>query len=136
MKRLLICGDRHWRHRGLIRRVLLHAKPDVVIEGEAPGADTLAREIAERLGIPVEKYPAHWTTQGKSAGMRRNQRMLDEGKPTEVIAFHDHIHHSRGTRDMCRRALDAGLKVTVVTSQGIGVTLTRAPAPTPQDLLF
>lgn len=37
--------------------------------------------------------------------------MLDEGKPTLVLAFHEHIIMSKGTKDMMRRALKAGLPV-------------------------
>jgi len=35
----------------------------------------------------------------------------------EVVAFHDGIHNSRGTRDCVQRALKVGLKVTLVTRQ-------------------
>lgn len=132
MKRILFCGDRHWRHRGLIRRVMLMAKPDVVIEGEAPGADTIAREIAESLGIPVEKFHASWEKQGKSAGPRRNQRMLDAGKPTEVFAFHNDMPHSTGTAHMVHIALKAGIPVTLFTTE----RATRFDPATQQRILW
>jgi hypothetical protein len=42
--RVLICGSRDWTDAGLIHRELSSVQGvDVVIEGEAPGADTLAR---------------------------------------------------------------------------------------------
>lgn len=89
--------------------------PDVVIEGEARGADTMAREAAEQLGIPVLPFPADWTRFGKAAGPIRNRQMLTEGKPTEVIAFHHDISKSRGTRDMVVQARKHGIPTAVYT---------------------
>ena len=45
--------------------------------------------------------------------MIRNRQMLNEGRPTEVIAFHPHLDQSKGTLNMVRIARVAGLKVTV-----------------------
>lgn len=114
--RLLVCGDRNWENVRVVRRVLVEIRPDVVIEGEARGADSIAREIAESLRIPVLKYPAQWNRYGRGAGYRRNQQMLDEGNPTHVVAFHDDVYSSKGTRDMMARAMRAGVPTCVVTS--------------------
>jgi hypothetical protein len=84
---------------------------DVLIEGEAPGADTLAREWATEQGIPVERYPADWNRHGKAAGPIRNRRMLVEGKPDLVVAFPG----GRGTANMISQAEAAGVKVLKVT---------------------
>lgn len=115
MMRLLMCGDRNYRKWGPIVAVILHEQPAVVIEGEAPGADKIARRVAEVLGIPVLPFPADWDRYGKAAGMIRNQQMLDEGKPDKVVAFHDDIMNSRGTRDMVERAERAGIPYRIVT---------------------
>jgi len=113
--RLLICGSRDWNDKLIITQYLERLQPSVVIEGEAPGADTLARQAAKALDIKVEAYPADWRLHGRSAGMVRNQQMLDEGKPDYVLAFHDHIELSRGTKDMVNRAEEAGLPVAIWT---------------------
>ena len=47
----------------------------------------------------------------RAAGPIRNQRMLVEGKPDLVIAFHDDLESSRGTKDMIKRSLKAGIRV-------------------------
>jgi len=71
-----------------------------VIEGEAKGADTFGRLWAEARGVPVEAYPAGWAQYGHRAGPIRNKQMLSEGKPNLVVAFHNDIENSKGTKSM------------------------------------
>lgn len=112
--RLLMCGSRWYRRWGTILAVILHERPDEVIEGEAPGADTIARVVAESLGIPVRKFPADWKRYGKPAGHIRNQQMIDEGRPDKGVAFHPDIENSRGTRDMVERLARARIPYRIV----------------------
>jgi len=118
--RLLVCGSRHWDDEDTIYRVLDDLTAGhvdvVVIEGEAPGADTMARSWAAGRGVPFDPYPADWDgarARGdyRKAGPERNQRMLDEGHPTLVVAFP--LGDSRGTWDMVRRAQRAGVPVRI-----------------------
>lgn len=118
--RLLVCGSRDYRDRNRLNRTLDGVagewKIDLVIEGEATGADTLARQWAASLHLPVAKYPADWT-QGPKAGPERNKKMLAEGKPDLVVAFvtaDKTLTRSRGTYDMVKRARIAGVRVIVV----------------------
>jgi hypothetical protein len=115
--RLLICGDREWTDLQLIRKAVKSLLPYLteIIEGEARGADSLGKKVAEDLNIPVLKFPADWAKYGKSAGPIRNQQMLDEGKPDIVFAFHNDIEHSKGTKDMVTRARKANIKTVVFT---------------------
>src|SRR3990167_8220903 len=78
----------------------------LLIEGGAAGADRLAREWAESLGILVETVPAEWDKWGKAAGAIRNRVMLQKA-PDLVIAFAG----CRGTADMMRQARAAGVPV-------------------------
>jgi hypothetical protein len=109
--RLLVCGGRDFADKNAVRQAMNaavgHVKDVVVIHGAARGADRLAGEIAEAAGIPVLNFPADWATHGKRAGFIRNQQMLDEGKPTLVLA----MPGGTGTADMIRRSKAAGLKV-------------------------
>ena len=85
-------------------------KIDTIIDGDARGADRLAGRWAQDNEIKRESYPVtpkDWATLGKAAGNLRNQRMLDEGKPTLVVAFPG----GSGTADMVKRAKDAGIPV-------------------------
>jgi hypothetical protein len=80
----------------------------VLIEGGAPGADSLANAWAKKRGVPFRTFPAKWLLYGrKRAGPIRNQQMLDEGVPDCVVAFPGWI----GTADMMRRARAAGIPV-------------------------
>ena len=59
--RVLVFGGRDFSDRRWLFRVMddLHARQPItcIIEGEASGADTLAREWAEDRGIEVDPYP-------------------------------------------------------------------------------
>jgi len=115
--RVLICGDRNWTGRVAIRSWLCKLQDlgyDTLIEGEARGADTLAREEAELLGLTVLKFPANWQRFHKAAGAIRNKQMLVEGKPDLVLAFHSDIEHSKGTKLMIELAKKAGIGVILV----------------------
>lgn len=111
-RRILICGDRHWSDLHAIMRPMDDLAPhSIIIEGGAPGADSLAKESAEFYGLQVEEYPADWNRFGRAAGPLRNQRMLTEGKPDEVWAFYPDVALGKGTGDMIARALAAGIPV-------------------------
>lgn len=113
--RLLVCGSRHWKDFARIKEEIEKRNPEVVIEGDCRGADRIAGQAARELGIPVEEYPAKWGTYGRLAGRIRNQEMLDEGKPTHVLAFHASLSTSTGTRDMVARARISMLQVEIVS---------------------
>lgn len=70
-----------------------------IIAGGAPGADTDAVDWAVCAWVPFTEYKADWTKYGRSAGPKRNQQMIDEGKPDYGIAFPG----GQGTADMVRR---------------------------------
>ena len=113
--RILVCGDRKWKRMDIIERELKKFPSDtVVIHGVAIGADALGASIAEKLGFEVIPFPAKWKIYGRAAGPIRNQEMLDVGKPELVLAFHENISESKGTKDMVNRARGVGIKVTVV----------------------
>jgi hypothetical protein len=120
--RVLFCGDRHWTSRHVIYRWMVKVKPTVVIEGEARGADRIAREVADSLGIPVERYPANWSQYHRAAGPIRNKQMLVEGKPDLVLAFHDDLNSSKGTKNMVTLAQKAGVPWKAINSRHGGET--------------
>jgi hypothetical protein len=107
----LVCGGRDWRDTSTIYSALDGAREALriteIIHGGAPGVDTLAGRWAKDREVPCTVYPANWLVDGKAAGPIRNQRMLDEGKPTMVLAFAG----GKGTDDMVKRAITAGVEV-------------------------
>lgn len=104
--RVIICGDRNWSDPAPIQREVYKLPiTAVVIEGEAPGADSIAGRCAECRQMTVYGFPANWDLYGKSAGPRRNQQMINSfDKIDLVLAFHPDIMQSKGTKDMIKRA--------------------------------
>ena len=128
--RILVCGDRNWNNYLLIKSRLARFHNDIalgtndltlsmndftVIDGAAKGADTQGNLAAYHLGMRTQRFPANWQKYGKAAGPIRNQQMLIEGKPDFVLAFHNSIETSKGTKDMVNRARKAGIPVEVIT---------------------
>lgn len=116
--RLLVCGDRNWRDFQLIYTTLQIIGPEdieVLIEGDCIGADKQAGAAGEMLGIQVIRFPALWTQHGNSAGPIRNRQMMKQGKPTWVLAFHDNIKKSKGTKDMMKVADENRVPCTLIT---------------------
>lgn len=117
---MLICGDRRWTDREQIKRYLSTLPKDTtIIEGECEGADIISREEAMTLGLKVERYPANWKLHGKAAGPIRNKRMLDDGKPNLVVAFHNDIEHSKGTKNMLKQAKQHGVSTMLLKSDNV-----------------
>lgn len=111
---VLVCGGREYANRDMLFSILnvAHAANPIkmLIHGGASGADDLAGQWARHVGIPWKAYPAAWKSEGKAAGPKRNQKMLDEGKPDMVIAFPG----GTGTADMISRAELAHVPVAKV----------------------
>lgn len=112
-KKLLICGDRNWKSKLIIKQYIEYFQPSLVIEGECRGADIIAREVAKELNIPLKEFPANWNKHGKAAGPIRNREMLDE-KPDLVLAFHSDIENSKGTADTLCEAEDRGITYALI----------------------
>lgn len=112
--RVLVTGGRFNTRRDVIYAALdeYHEEHtvDVIIHGAAAGVDVLCGEWAEHNGIPVQVYPIteeDWYLHGRSAGPKRNQKMLDDGDPDILIAFLG----GNGTKDMVARAKRANLEI-------------------------
>jgi len=142
-RRVLVCGDRTWGsptdegfhdHFRVVVGTLdaLHAQApiEMIIEGCCRGVDRIAGQHqpgdvpgtddpgwAWLNRVPGYHFPADWTL-GRRAGPLRNSRMLMEGRPSEVIAFHDDLRSSRGTRDMVKKARAAGVPVRLYNGLG------------------
>ena len=87
--RVLVCGGRDYKNKARVEQILnlLPKKGLVIIQGNAPGADYLAKEWAQENKVECLSFPADWQQYGRKAGYIRNKQMLDEGKPDLVIAF-------------------------------------------------
>jgi hypothetical protein len=120
----LFCGSREWRDPAPIRAEVSRLEGgDVVIHGDQRGADLIAEAEAKAAGLHVLPFPADWGL-GPSAGSLRNSRMLQSllasarslRQPVRVVAFHEDSRLGKGTRDMVRKSMTAGVRVRVFLS--------------------
>jgi hypothetical protein len=107
----LVCGGRDYADTRALNGALdaIHRERNVtrLIHGGARGADALAAAWAASRGIPADAFPADWERHGKAAGFRRNEAMLRQGRPDQVVAFPG----GKGTAHMVKLAQAAGVPV-------------------------
>jgi len=108
---VIVCGGRRYDDAARVYQVLdeIVTRPLIIVQGDAVGADYLAKMWAGSRGIHCATVPALWEVNGKSAGPIRNEAMLMLN-PDLVIAFPG----GRGTADMVARANAMGVPVQVV----------------------
>lgn len=81
-----------------------------VISGGASGVDSLAREVAARLKIPILEFLPDYKTHGRSAPILRNKQIVETAD--EVVAFWD--YNSKGTRHAILECLRTHKPVKIV----------------------
>lgn len=106
--KILVCGGRYYADALTVGRWLdpYHNQAPFIIQGEAPGADYLAKQWAIRSGVHYAGVPALWDTYGHKAGPLRNQAMLAL-KPDVCMAFPG----GRGTASMVSLCLRHNIPV-------------------------
>ena len=65
-----------------------------IISGGAQGADSCAERYAKENNLPITIYYACWEEYGKSAGYKRNIKIVDDAEL--IVAFWDGV--SKGTK--------------------------------------
>jgi hypothetical protein len=114
---ILVFGGRKYFERTRMYEVLdeIHRATPVVVlvNGDAPGADSIAQRWAREREIDYVSCPAKWnTTQPRgAAGPIRNSRMLKDWGPFDLaVAFPG----GTGTADMARKVRAAGVPIKEV----------------------
>lgn len=119
---IIVTGGRDYTDRRAVFAALdaVHTATPVyaVAHGDCPtGADSHAAAWAEahRADVLHWRFPARWARDGRAAGPRRNQWMIDflagaDDGGVLVLAFPG----GRGTADCMRRARAAGMPVREV----------------------
>jgi len=117
MKQVIVTGSRLWPSRTTLCEVLDEHDPELVIHGNARGADQFAHEWAVRNERQIHAFPAKWTTTpGKRAGHIRNGLMLDSYPGTLVLAFP--YGEAKGTRNCIEQAVERFHEVKVYDLKG------------------
>lgn len=128
--RVLVTGDRNWSDRYLVSAVLYgfmeiatksRGEQLTIIEGGARGADEAARDwssarILDGEDVELLTVNAEWDKHGRAAGPIRNIKMLDEYDPELVLAFHNDLEHSMGTKHCVQEAKRRELLIYRFTS--------------------
>ena len=93
-------------------------------QGGAKGGDKIAKEWCQskwthgKYHDHMRQFDAEWDVYGKAAGHLRNQQMLEEGHPVDlVLGFKDNFNWALdkgGTEDMIRRGKDARIPSFVI----------------------
>lgn len=114
--KVLVTGSRNWTDERAIYDALdrYHGEDErieAIIEGGATGADRIARKWGNGRGLPVLTIEANWDFYDRKAGPIRNGWLLKYGQPDLVLAFP--MPDSRGTWDTVKKAMAAGVKVSV-----------------------
>jgi YspA, cpYpsA-related SLOG family len=111
--RVIVCGSRRWRDRDMIADRLSDLPVDsIIVHGAAGGADSIAHQEAQKLGLLVEPHPARWEELGKRAGYVRNKEMAELGADL-CLAFWD--GRSKGTMHMVDLAEEYGIPFELIT---------------------
>lgn len=141
MNAVVVTGDRYAKRdvwANIVDRALRERAGNgrlIVVHGNADGIDAIADSCTTDLclmdAVPV---PARWKQDGKAAGPLRNSAMLSvldtlriHGYRVAVLAFHDDLGGSKGTRDMVNQALRAGIETWLHTTYADPKQIAKAP---------
>lgn len=116
--RVIVCGSRNWTDRERIADRLFELGlvtenlGCTIVHGDAPGADTIAKQEGEKLGLIVEPHNYRpfisATCSPKRAPLARNTHMASLGADLCIAFWKD---NSSGTADMVRKARATGIPV-------------------------
>lgn len=98
MAKVAVCGSRSFESYQIVEDVLKNVliDGDVVLSGNAPGADRLGEEYAKKNGLEMKIIPSEWDRHGLKATMMRNDVLLKAAD--FVVCFWD--GESQGTKHM------------------------------------
>lgn len=115
--RVIVCGSRDWTDVRTIAYAMRGLRSStVIVHGACQGADSIAEDYARARGMTVESHP-YKSALGRRGGPARNAEMAKAGADL-CLAFHDNIEESKGTRDMTRRTIQAGIPTIFIRSRG------------------
>lgn len=110
--KVAVVGGRDFDSKDLLYNTLdARGNIDLVVTGDAAGADALARRYATDRNIPLTVFRADWEQYGRAAGPKRNTHIVTS-EAEVIIAFWD--GKSRGTKNSIQQARSVGKDVVIV----------------------
>lgn len=123
---LIVTGGRRFYGRAFLWAKMDEWQPDMIVHGDAVGADAIANNWARQNGIPRVAFgisQRQWQLYGKNAGSVRNQQMiefvhslvcLDDEMEPDYERGHPLVQGmampgGTGTADMCERMSAEGI---------------------------
>jgi len=108
---VLVCGGRDFNDEDYmnsrLEKLFKAREPDLLVHGNAEGADKFSGEFALSKECNVMVVPAKWKQHGRSAGPIRNAEMLALQRVDLVVAFPG----GTGTKSMMTLAEKENIKV-------------------------
>lgn len=116
MAKVAVGGSRNVDSIELVTEVLnqILVEDDIILSGNAPGADRMAEEYARKRGMEYKIIPSEWDKHGIKATMMRNEVILKAAD--FVICFWD--GQSEGTQHMLEIAKRAKKLLAEVRPDG------------------
>ena len=116
MFKVIIAGSRGFSNYDLLKSKMDYFLSNItdeiqIVSGTARGADQLGERYAAEQGYSIQRFPADWEHEGKSAGYKRNVKMAEYADA--LVAFWD--GRSRGTGHMISLARMRNLQVRIVS---------------------
>jgi len=116
MAKIAIGGSRSINSYELIKKVLdnLLMPGDIILSGNAPGADRLGERYAQEHGFEYKIIPSEWDKHGLKATMMRNEVLLNASDC--LILFWD--GKSEGSKHMLKIAKQSKKLLAEVRTDG------------------
>ena len=110
--RILITGSREWIDKSTLNEAIgdeyiksgLDHEDITLVHGTAPGADSMAAELAEYFGFNIEAYPADWEKHGRRAGFVRNAEMVKLGADICLAFIRNESKGATMTADLAEKS--------------------------------
>lgn len=122
-----IVGSRHFNDLNFIKKVFnrlyVLKDGDSFVSGGASGADSLAEDFANEIGLPIEVIKADWDTYGKAAGPIRNEKIVK--KCDILLAFLDG-DVTKGTSSAIELAKKHNKTIVVANKKDSSVKIARS----------
>ena len=113
----IIAGGRDFNNYSIMRQILfgiINPEEDIIVCGDARGADMQGAMYAAQYNVPIQHFPAYWDTYGKTAGFIRNAEM--GAYADAAIIFWDGV--SKGTKHMIQTMKKLGKPYSVFNYKG------------------